>query len=154
MKKKNRSRKQIRRKRLKRSKTPNLNLISDFSKSSDHLMFSMVGANYLVSDYDEGSWTPIFDEISTPLSLEQQQQQIVIKAHSESESEEMALSSHFLIPCSWVMLPSQVKKDIYDRLINDYGTDFLTGERDLEVWKFFSEFKSLISDFVSEKRII
>lgn len=150
MKKSKKNKKQIRRKKVKKSKNTTLRVIPDFSKSSDHLLFSMIGANYLISNYEEGTWTPIF-ELEEIFSLEQQQGKIAMEAYSKNEEK---IDPSYLIPCSWVMLPSEVKKNIYDQLVNDYGTDFLNGERNLEVWEFFNEFKTLISNFVSENQII
>lgn len=150
MKKSKKNKKQIRRKKVKKSKNTTLRVIPDFSKSSDHLLFSMIGANYLISNYEEGTWTPIF-ELEELFSLEQQQGKIAMEAYSKNEEK---IDPSYLIPCSWVMLPSEVKKNIYDQLVNDYGTEFLNGERNLEVWEFFNEFKTLISNFVSENQII
>ena len=148
MKKNNKNRKQIRRKRTKKSRKSSVTqvpTVKDFDSLTDLQLFSMIGANYLSSDYESGEWKPIFDKISPPLSLDEQQAHIVIQAYSEQSEQ---IDPQYLLPCSWVMLPSPMKKTLFDQLVSNFGVGFLSGEINTEVWDFFHNFKQLLDGYI------
>lgn len=138
MKRNKKSRKQVRRKRLKKSKSVT-ETVTDFLDLSEHLLFSMLGANYLSSSYESGEWKPIFEDTTIPISIDEQAKRIATQAYLSQDE------SGYLIPCSWVMLPSQNKKKIYDQITDQYGTDFLSQDFNVEIWEMFSVIKNLIS---------
>lgn len=138
MKRNKKSRKQVRRKRIRKPKSVTKK-VTDFSNLSEHLLFSMIGANYLSSDYDNGEWKPVFEDTSKLFSIDEQANKIATQAyHSGDESK-------YLIPCSWVMLPSQNKKTIYDQVVDKFGSDFLFQDFNIELWEMFHNIKNLIS---------
>jgi hypothetical protein len=138
MKKSKKNRKQVRRKKTRKSKSATLS-VADFSTLSDHLLFSMIGANYLSSDYDNGEWYPVFEDTTTIISIDEQAKKIATQAYISQDE------NRYLIPCSWVMLPSQNKKKIYDQIVDQFGTDFLSQDFNTEIWELFNNIKNLIS---------
>ena len=153
MKKNNRNRKSVRRKRTKAKMkaVPNtLPPITDFNSESEHNLFSMIGVNYLVSDFNEGIWSPLFD-VSEIMNIEQQQHKIVTVGYSESENR---VDPKYLVPCSWVMIPSKEKKTIYDQFISQFGSDFLNGDMNVGVWEMFNNLKVLIQSLVDTADIL
>ena len=138
MKKNKKNRKQVRRKKIRKSKSVTLS-VTDFSTLSEHLLFSMIGANYLSSDYDNGEWKPIFEDTTSLISIDEQAKKIATQAYLSQDE------NQYIIPCSWVMLPSKNKKKIYDQIIEQFGTDSLSQDFNVGVWEMFNNIKSLIS---------
>ena len=138
MKKNKKSRKQVRRKKLKKAKSVTIS-VTDFPNLSEHLLFSMIGANYLSSDYDNGEWKPIFEDTTNLISIDEQAKKIATQAYISQDE------SKYIIPCSWVMLPSTNKKRIYDQIIDQFGTDFLSQDFNVGIWEMFNKIKSLIT---------
>ena len=124
--------------------------ITDFESDNDHNLFSMIGVNYLLSDFNEGTWSPLFDT-NTVMDIEQQQVRIVTVGYSESENR---VDPKYLIPCAWVMIPRKEKKTIYDQFISQFGSDFLNGDMNAEVWEMFDNLKVLIQSLVDTADIL
>lgn len=145
---KNNKRLSKRRKKIrKKSKSPIPQPVG-FSSHSEHLFFSMLGANYLISDYENGEWTPIFDLKNNP-SIELKDQTEVIARFAYSEDSENQYNEKYIIPGSWVLLPSEIKKPIYDQLLLEMGKDSLTEELNPKVWEFFHNFKGVLVGMLS-----
>ena len=138
MKRNKKNRKQVRRKKIRKSKSVS-EIVTDFSDLSEHLLFSMIGANYLSSDYESGEWKPIFEDLTTLISIDDQAKKIATQAYNSQDE------SKYLIPCSWVMLPSQNKKKIYDQITGQFGTEFLSQDFNVEIWEMFNTIKTLSS---------
>ena len=131
-------RKQVRRKKVKKSK-PTPSTVADVSDFSEHLLFSMIGANYLSSDYATGEWNPVFEDTTSIITIEEQANKIARQAYlSQNESK-------YLLSCSWVLLPIQHKKKIYDQITQTIGNDFLSQEFNVKIWKMFSRIAEQLS---------
>jgi hypothetical protein len=138
MKRNKKNRKQVRRKQIKKSKSVT-EIVTDFSDLTDHLLFSMLGANYLSSDYETGEWKPVFEDLTIPISIDDQAKKIATQAYLSQDE------NRYIIPCSWVMLPSKNKKRIYDQIIDQFGTDSLSQDFNVGIWGMFNTVKNLIS---------
>ena len=148
MKKNNRNRKSVRRKKIKSTKNQSTQSVvfspkSDFESEEVHQSFSMYGANYIYSDFENGLWKPLFD-LSETLTIEEQQVRLVTMGYSE---EEQTVTNDYLAPCAWVLLPSTEKKVIYDQLTAQFGSDFMVSEINPSVWELFSYLKTMIDTF-------
>lgn len=152
MKRKNRKQKQVRRKKIKSkaTKVQSNPVAKDFPNEDMHLLFSMVGANYLSSDFEQGTWQPLFD-LSSMIPIDEQQAKIAMKAYSEQDNE---IDQSYLIPCSWVILPSTLKRNIYDQLVLDCDYDLYSSDVNFSVWEFFHNFKGMIAEFVSAHNLM
>lgn len=147
MRKSNRKLSKRRKKIKKRSKNPTIKQVG-FSSHEAHLSFSMLGANYLLSDYENGEWTPLFD-LSNNSAVELKDQTEALARSAYSEDTENHHNQKYLIPSSWVLLPSDIKKSIYDQLVLEFGEDSLTADFNPKVWEFFHNFKAVMVGMLS-----
>ena len=147
MKKSNKRKFSKRRKKLKRNKksTPVLRFLNE----NEHFKFSALGANYLLSDYDEGIWNPLFD-LNDLLSLKEQSEFL---ANSRGLNEENGFNMKSLVACAWIMLPSEIKKSVQDQLILKFGKENLMSDKNNEGWEFFHGFGKTILDNINSESI-